>query len=152
MKITSAFTLFLLLASSISAGDWAQLRGPNFNGSTDEKNLPTTWSQTENIEWSVDMPGPSAATPVVSGDHVFVSSTDRANETVLAMCFDRTSGKLRWSHVVGKGIRKDTRSTFSTPMSTFAVCSAWESDPTSRLYLAGGSFSCSKNTRSKLYE
>lgn len=115
MKMTSAFTLFFVLASSVSAGDWAQLRGPNFNGSTNEKNLPATWSQTENIEWSVDMPGPSAATPVVSGDHVFVSSTDRTNETVLAMCFDRTSGKRRWSHVVGKGIRKDIRSTFSAP-------------------------------------
>jgi outer membrane protein assembly factor BamB len=115
MKVTSVFTLFILLASSVSAGDWAQLRGPNFNGSTDEKNLPASWSQTENIEWSIDMPGPSAATPVVSGDRVFVSSTDSKNESLLAMCFDSKSGKLRWSHTVAEGLRKDSRSTFSAP-------------------------------------
>jgi len=115
MKVSYVITFLALLVSAASAGDWAQLRGPHFNGSADETNLPMTWSQTDNIEWSVDLPGPSAATPIVSGDHVFVSSTDRAKETLLAMCFDRKTGKLRWSHVVATGIRKDTRSTYSSP-------------------------------------
>ncbi len=115
MRITSILPLLLFLATSVFAADWPQLRGPNFNGSTTETNLPTTWSQTENVEWCVDLPGPSSATPVVSGDHVFVSSTNAANETLLAMAFDRKSGELRWQYTVGKGIRKDTRSTFSAP-------------------------------------
>ena len=48
--------------------NWAQWRGPNFNGSTSEKNLPATFSRTENVVWSAPMPGPSGATPVVWGD------------------------------------------------------------------------------------
>ncbi|MBC8351957.1 MAG: PQQ-like beta-propeller repeat protein [Planctomycetes bacterium] len=115
MKCISLVPILLLLATSVSAADWAQLRGPNFNGSTPEKDLPTSWSQTENIEWCVDLPGPSGATPIVSGDHAFVSSTNPANDTLLAMAFDRKSGELRWQHTVGKGIRKDSRSTFAAP-------------------------------------
>ena len=115
MRLISACALVLILATSALAGDWPQLRGPHFNGSSDEKNLPTTWSQTENIDWSVDMPGFSAATPVVFGDHVFVSSTDRTSDALWALCYDRRNGELRWSHKFSGEIRKDTRSTFSSP-------------------------------------
>ena len=115
MKCTSLVPVLLLVATSVPAADWAQLRGPSFNGSSPEKNLPTTWSQTENIEWSVDLPGPSGATPIVSGDHVFVSSTDLANDTLLAIALDRKSGAVRWKHTVGRGIRQDSRSTFAAP-------------------------------------
>jgi outer membrane protein assembly factor BamB len=115
MKFTLIVPILLFLATSVLAADWPQLRGPNFNGSTPEKNLPTTWSQVENVEWCVDLPGPSGATPIVSGDHVFVSSTNPGNDTLLAMAFDRQSGELRWQHKVGEGIRKDSRSTFAAP-------------------------------------
>ena len=115
MQVIKTFAILSLVASSALAGDWAQLRGPNFNGSTAEKNLPTAWSQTENIQWSIDLPGPSAATPVVAGDHVFVSSTDRKNESLVALAFDRKSGKELWRKEISKGIRKDSRSTFSAP-------------------------------------
>lgn len=40
--------------------------------------------------------------------------------------------------------------TFSIPMSIFAICSVGEPEPTSRLYLAWGSLSCSKNILSRL--
>lgn len=114
MKFKLALT-FLLVTSSAFAGDWAQLRGPNFNGSTEEENLPVKFSQTENIEWAIDMPGISAATPIVSGDHVFVSSVDRESESILALAYDRKSGKELWRKTVSTGTRKDTRSTFSSP-------------------------------------
>jgi outer membrane protein assembly factor BamB len=115
MNFKSIVAILLFFATSAFAADWPQLRGPDFNGSTPETNLPTTWSQTENIEWCVDLPGPSSATPIVSGDHVFVSSTNPTNDTLLAMAFDRKSGELLWQHTVGEGIRKDTRSTFAAP-------------------------------------
>ncbi|MBP87120.1 MAG: hypothetical protein CMJ64_10450 [Planctomycetaceae bacterium] len=115
MKVIKTFAILSLLASSAWATDWAQLRGPNFNGSTDETGLPTKWSQTENIEWSIDLPGPSAATPVVSGDHVFVSSTDLTNESLVAFAFDRKGGKQLWRKEISKEIRRKSRSTFSSP-------------------------------------
>jgi len=116
-KIVSVALVALTLAISSPAqgGNWPQWRGPNFNGSTDETDLPSEFSQTENIAWSADLPGPSAATPIIWEDHVFISSTDLANEKLMAMCFDRKSGKLRWQHDIAKGLRKDYRSYFTAP-------------------------------------
>ena len=53
-------TLLLVVALELSlagmqAGEWGNWRGPNYNGSTDEKNLPAKFSKTENVIWSVKM-------------------------------------------------------------------------------------------------
>jgi len=96
------------LASSLAlAENWPQWRGPFFNGSTTETGLPTTWNpQTkQNIAWVAPLPGPSAATPVVWDDRVFVSSTERSARNLLAMCFDAATGKLLWRKTVGKDRR-----------------------------------------------
>ena len=104
-----------LTASLAQAGDWPQWRGPNFNGSTDEKNLPSRWSRTENIAWSADLPSASAATPIVWRDKVFLSVADTTTDTLQAMCFNLTSGKRLWWHNIAKGTRKDHRSNFAAP-------------------------------------
>ena len=110
----SKLLVFVLLgASVVCAGQWPQWRGPNFNGSTDETDLPTDWSQTENIAWSVDLPGSSAATPIIWGNRVFVSSVDASRKVLMAMCFDRSNGKLLWQHDIAKGLSRDRRSTFA---------------------------------------
>lgn len=109
-----AFLVLVLVALSVAqASDWPQWRGPDFNGSTDEKNLPSNWSKTDNVAWSVDLAGSSAATPIIWGDRVFLSGVDSAREMLLAMCFDRTNGKLLWQHDVAKGISQDSRSTYA---------------------------------------
>jgi outer membrane protein assembly factor BamB len=111
----ASLSVLLVVSTAARAADWAQLRGPYFNGSTDEKNLPSTWSKTENIAWSVDMAGPSAATPIIFGDRVFVSSVDDRAKTLHAICLDRKTGKVQWQHQVGEGIRRDDKSNFSSP-------------------------------------
>jgi outer membrane protein assembly factor BamB len=106
--------ILILVAGSVArGGDWPHWRGPYFNGSADEKNLPSDWSQTEGIAWSVDLPGSSAATPIIFKDRVFLSGVDSDKDVLLAMCFDRTSGKLLWRHEIAKGISHDGRSTFA---------------------------------------
>ncbi|HEV57911.1 MAG TPA: hypothetical protein ENN87_10535, partial [Phycisphaerales bacterium] len=73
----SVLTLLVVVCAA-GAGDWPHWRGPYFNGSSDEVNLPTAWTTTDNIAWRVDLPGPSAATPIVWGEHVFVPSVNLA--------------------------------------------------------------------------
>ncbi|NQU22835.1 MAG: PQQ-like beta-propeller repeat protein [Candidatus Nealsonbacteria bacterium] len=110
------FLAFALLTTSMArAGDWAQWRGPLFNGSTDEKNLPDDWTTTENVAWSADLRGAAAGTPVVCGDKVYLSDVSANEETLLASCYDRTNGKLLWQHKIAQGIRKDFRNTFASP-------------------------------------
>lgn len=105
----------LLTCTSVLAENWAQFRGPNFNGFTDESNLPEQWSTSENVVWSTDLPGASAASPIVWGDKVFVSSTDAEAKGLVALCIDRNSGKVLWKNRVADGIRRDSRSNFAAP-------------------------------------
>ncbi len=100
--------------SALHASDWPHWRGPFFNGSSDEKNLPSQWSTRENIAWSADLPGGAAATPIVCGDCVFLAGVDAAKDTLQAMCFDRRSGKLLWQHNVAEGTQKDNRSNYAS--------------------------------------
>lgn len=113
MKTGSFLALVLICASLTQAGEWPQWRGPNFNGSCDEENLPADWGRSKNIAWSVDVPG-GAATPVAAGDRVFLSAADLPNETLKAICFDRATGKLLWQHDIAQRIRRDQRSTFAS--------------------------------------
>ncbi len=115
MRLTIAAFLLLLAASPLRAGNWPQWRGPHFNGSADETNLPTAWSTTEGVLWSADLEGPAASTPIVWEDRVFLSGTDVARDVLQAICFDRAGGKLLWKHDVAKGIRRDYRSTYAAP-------------------------------------
>src|SRR5258708_40298990 len=115
MKIFSLFcAAFVLSLVSAPAANWPQWRGPNFNGSSDEKHLPTSWSK-QSALWSTDMPGPSAATPVIWGDKVFVSSPDQSTRTLHALCLDRKSGKLLWDNKVAEGLQRDEKSNFASP-------------------------------------
>jgi len=117
--LTVAVTLTLglaLAASTAHAGDWTNWRGPNHDGSAEATNLPVDFSKSKHVKWSVDLPGPGAATPIIHGDKIFISSaTDPKTAKLLAMCFDRKSGKLLWDKQVGSGYQIDSRSNYASP-------------------------------------
>jgi len=115
MKARSVlFWATLLAATSALAEDWPQWRGPFFDGSTTETNLPTQWSGTENVAWSAPLPGTSAATPVIWRDSVFVSSPDAKKELRL-ICLDRATGEVRWQKVVAAGDREEGLNNTASP-------------------------------------
>ena len=118
MKTVKTILLAAALGLSldgVQAGEWGNWRGPNHNGSTEEKDLPAKFSKTQGVIWSAPMPGPSAATPIVFGDHVFVSSSNPEEQQLMASCHDRKTGALKWKHVVAHGHNKDNRSNYAAP-------------------------------------
>jgi outer membrane protein assembly factor BamB len=101
-------TLFAAAAPAPGApasGDWPGWRGPHHNGSGDASGLPETWSATENTLWTAPLPGAGAATPAVVGDRVYVSTIDDASKELVALAFDRKTGKPLWKKTVGVGGR-----------------------------------------------
>ena len=95
----------LSLAAGARAENWPQWRGPFFNGSTTETNLPATWSTTENVVWKTKMPSFGMSTPIVWGGRVFATAVDEPTRTCLAMCLDAGTGKVLWSRPASKDRR-----------------------------------------------
>jgi outer membrane protein assembly factor BamB len=62
------------LSSAAAEGHWPQWRGPAGNGVAVSANPPTVWSETNNVNWKVKIPGSGAATPIVWGNQVFVQT------------------------------------------------------------------------------
>src|SRR5262245_16345859 len=73
MKCRITLTAFVFVVPAIVAADWLQFRGPGGLGVAADKNLPTTWSDKENIVWKTDLPGPGSSSPIVVGDKIFVT-------------------------------------------------------------------------------
>jgi outer membrane protein assembly factor BamB len=103
-----------LLSYSALADNWPQWRGPFFNGSSSERNLPREWSTTTNVAWVAALPGYSGATPAVWGDTIFVSSPD-AQKNLLLICLERISGKIRWQKTVATGDFEKGRNNMASP-------------------------------------
>ncbi len=71
--VPAAAIVALGLTTVSAANDWTHFR-PNGGVVADDPALPDTWSATQNIAWKVDVPGLGWGSPIVSGDHVFVTA------------------------------------------------------------------------------
>jgi hypothetical protein len=66
--------LLIVTIAAVHAEDWPQFRGARAGVATDDAALPDTWSSTESVVWKIDVPGRSWSSPIVWGDHVFVTT------------------------------------------------------------------------------
>jgi outer membrane protein assembly factor BamB len=103
--------LFLALASSLPAGDWREWRGPAGTGVSDEKDVPLTWSKTENVKWRVPMDGTGNSTPIVVGSRVFVAHAPAKGPARGLYCYDRSTGEQLWKHEVEYAENEPTHNT-----------------------------------------
>jgi outer membrane protein assembly factor BamB len=114
MNTTSRLLLPLLaLTFSVQAENWPQWRGPGFNGTSPEKNLPAEITQ-QSIKWQTGLPGFSGATPAIWNDTIFVTSPD-SNKDLLLFCIDRKEGKVRWQKTVASGDVVKGRGNMASP-------------------------------------
>ena len=102
MTMNYLFALVLaLVVSTAHAENWLQWRGPSFNGSTTETNVPTNLDK---LLWSVETPGIGAGTPVVFNDRLFISAQQKGTLKLMALCYSIKDGKLLWQHEIGSGL------------------------------------------------
>ena len=89
--------------------DWPNWRGPNFNGSVDkEESYPTFFDQKNSVKWTLALDGPSASTPIIFGNRIFLSGTrlnpkNELNSALLALCADKETGEVLWEKSAGSG-------------------------------------------------
>jgi outer membrane protein assembly factor BamB len=81
------------LAAVAPAADWPQWRGPGRDGQVPGFSAPETWPKQLQRQWKVNV-GQGHASPVVSGDRVFLFSRMKDDEVVRALAL--ADGKEIW--------------------------------------------------------
>jgi len=110
----ASLPLFLLCLNAVARADnWPQWRGPNLNGFSNEKSLPSHWSTDENIVWKLALPGWSGSTPIVWRDLIFLNMADGDNLEL--WCVDRNKGSVLWKRLLGSGNVKMRKQNMSSP-------------------------------------
>jgi hypothetical protein len=119
-KLQRLLTATLSLATLLPtlAADWPNWRGPNQDGSTTAKNLPSKFSKSEAVKWAVPVPGMSASCPVIVGDKVFLTAPVASEQKLVGLCYDANSGKELWRKAISDGLRWDDRSNMANPSPT----------------------------------
>jgi outer membrane protein assembly factor BamB len=85
------------------ADNWPQWRGPTADGVSRETQIPTSWSETKNIAWTLPLPGMGSSTPIVWGNRIFLTSEDDSGLVLLCVS---TKGKELWKRRLGSGRRR----------------------------------------------
>src|SRR4030095_12023585 len=76
LSILSSVCALLLMSITVQAQDmaWPQFRGPESNPVGMNAKLTDRWSKTENVEWSLEIPGRGWSSPIVTGSKVYVTT------------------------------------------------------------------------------
>lgn len=116
-----AASLVIIALSRARALDanWPQWRGPNSNGSTTAaRDLAVSWDQTQNVRWRAKLPSWSAATPIVWGETIFVTSAEEGftslregsrgsgaagRDKIFLLAVSRKDGSIRWQQQIDSG-------------------------------------------------
>ena len=121
------------IAGLAAANDsWPQWRGPNLDGTSTSTGLPVRWSTSENVAWRTKLPSWAAATPIIWGDTVFVTSAetgsslnrpnsrlfeggDADRDRLYLIAINRQTGKVRWQQSIGRGNRIGNKQNMASP-------------------------------------
>lgn len=110
------------LLSSASA-NWPEFRGPTQDGEAPEgANLPTTWSETENVTWKVPIHDKGWSTPVIWNDQVWLTTASEDGVHQFAICVDKLTGETRYDDELFYNREPrplgNTRNTYASPSPT----------------------------------
>lgn len=80
------------------AEDWRAFLGSNGRARSSET-VPLSWTETENLLWKVDLPGPGSSSPIIVGERVIVTCyvDGQGKPKRAVVCFDKSKGTELWS-------------------------------------------------------
>lgn len=106
-RTIAAIVLGALLSGTAAEPEWPRFRGPNGSGIAMGAQPPTAWSDTQNLKWKTELPGPGTSSPILVGDRVFLTcwtgpgvAKGRSALSRELVCVDRASGQVKWTRSV----------------------------------------------------
>lgn len=115
-------TLLVIAAGPLGAdaSDWPRFRGPNGEGTSQDKNVPISWTAEKNILWKTRIPGKGNSSPITWGDRLFLQTASDDGKERQLLCIDTKSGKIVWTKASPGSIPEKRIHT----KNTLASCSA----------------------------
>ena len=110
--LVPALGLALSVGGGLAASDgWMSFRGSDGTGSAADARPPAEWSETKNLRWKAELPGPGASSPIRAGDRIFVTcfsgygvngeaAGDFAQLARHLVCVEATSGRISWTATI----------------------------------------------------
>lgn len=122
-RIAVLFLVSMTAQAAEPIHDWPRWRGPQADGVAEGGHPPIRWSDTDNIHWSVKLPGWGTSSPVVFGSKVFVTTEVKheGQKALWTICLDRTDGHELWRHDFGFGANQRTHEKSNLATNTPAV-------------------------------
>ncbi|MFO1485464.1 MAG: PQQ-binding-like beta-propeller repeat protein [Verrucomicrobiaceae bacterium] len=117
MKVALAFILAAVSLHAAAPTDWPRFLGPTGAAIVPDAKVPLKWSDSENVMWKAEMPGPGSSSPIVHGDKIFVTcwtgygDQEGANDMSKLMrhliCLSKIDGKVLWDAKVPSAVEED---------------------------------------------
>ncbi len=86
----------MIPAPETEVPSWPRWRGPSGQGEVIGSGYVDRWGPTENVLWATDVPGRGNSSPIVWGDHIFLTTARDGGKRRSVLAFDRSSGRLLW--------------------------------------------------------
>ncbi|MEX1041673.1 MAG: PQQ-binding-like beta-propeller repeat protein [Pirellulaceae bacterium] len=86
-------------ASAQPGEDWPAWRGPHGNSIAGGAAAPTEWDNVKNVVWKVPIPGRGHSSPVIVGDHLYLTQADERNGEQAVVCYGLRDGQEVWRRV-----------------------------------------------------
>lgn len=111
------WSISAFLCGLASAENWTRFRGPNGQGVSSEKDLPVTWSATDNVVWKTPVPGNGWSSPIVYNEHVFLTTAEDEGASCRVVCVHRDDGRIVWNTEVHRQAPgpKRRQNSYATP-------------------------------------
>src|SRR5580692_872584 len=86
-------SLFILLSLPMLAAEWAQFRGPNGAGVSNQTSLPVEFGPNKNVVWKTVLAHGNSS-PALTADRIFLTASEGSK--LITLCLDRATGKILW--------------------------------------------------------
>jgi hypothetical protein len=111
--------VFFLTANVAPAGEtWPNFHGPTNDNHSEAKDLPLTWSETENVVWKTPIHDSGWSSPVIWQNQIWLTTASDDGKQSFVLCIDRRNGKVvRDLKLFDNGNPEDTRqyNSFASP-------------------------------------
>ncbi|MCA9225142.1 MAG: PQQ-binding-like beta-propeller repeat protein, partial [Planctomycetales bacterium] len=90
----------LAVTALVQAANWPEFRGPTGQGHATAQNLPTEWSDTQNVVWKQPLPGEGWSSPALVDGRLYLTAAipvengKEGDRSLSLLILDAQSGRL----------------------------------------------------------